>query len=244
MFRQLLNIPQVSYCKRRDDTLFFAGYTSALSFLTLIVAYHLSLSGDTLVVMEAVLNSNFWLTTHVIAMTIGYAIILMAGFFAISYIVMGSLTRSLTSDLAKRMTTLVYVFLMIALFFNFLGTVLGGIWADQSWGRFWGWDPKENGAILIVLWIGIILHMRWGRLLTTRWLMVLTVFSNIVTAWSWKGTNMLGIGLHSYGFTESTFYWLLVFIASQLAIMGLGTLPIRYWQSHSSTNKIDTDRLL
>ena len=142
----------------------------------------------------------------------------MAGFFAISYILIGTLTTFLTSDFQSKLERLVYVFLMISLFFNLLGTVLGGVWADQSWGRFWGWDPKENGAILIVLWTAIILHMKWGKLLSSRGLMVLT-FSNIVTAWSWKGTNMLGIGLHSYGFTESTFYWLMMFFVTQLSII-------------------------
>ncbi len=214
--------------------LFYAGYTSVLSLLTLIVAYHLSLSGDTLVVMQAVLNSNFWLSTHVVSMTIGYAIILMAGFFAISYILMGTLTRLLTTDFETKLAKLVYVFLMISLFFNFLGTVLGGIWADQSWGRFWGWDPKENGAIMIVLWVAIILHLKWGKLLSNRWLMILTVFSNIVTVWSWKGTNMLGIGLHSYGFTEKTFYWLMIFFVTQIAIMFLAMIPLRFWVSFSN----------
>ncbi|MEC8678115.1 MAG: cytochrome c biogenesis protein CcsA [Candidatus Margulisiibacteriota bacterium] len=222
-------IGYIMYKKR--GYLFFAGYPSVLALLSLIVAYHLSLSGNTMDVMQAVLNSNFWLSTHVVSMTIGYAIILMAGFFAISYILMGALTRILTPDFEDRLGKLVYVFLMIALFFNFLGTVLGGIWADQSWGRFWGWDPKENGAIMIVLWIAIILHLKWGRLLTNRWLMILTVFSNVVTAWSWKGTNMLGIGLHSYGFTEKTFYWLMIFFVSQISIMILGMLPLKYWLS-------------
>ncbi|MEK9727275.1 MAG: cytochrome c biogenesis protein CcsA [Candidatus Margulisiibacteriota bacterium] len=222
------------YAKNRQ--LFYAGYTSVLSLLTLIVAYHLSLSGDTLVVMQAVLNSNFWLSTHVVSMTIGYAIILMAGFFAISYILMGTMTRLLTSDFENRLSKLVYIFLMISLFFNFLGTVLGGIWADQSWGRFWGWDPKENGAIMIVLWIAIILHMKWGKLLSNRWLMILTVFSNIVTVWSWKGTNMLGIGLHSYGFTEKTFYWLMIFFVTQIAIMVLAMIPKHLWLSFSNND--------
>ena len=216
---------------QKTRQLFYAGYVSALAALSLIVAYHLSLAGDTLEVMEAVLNSNFWLTTHVVAMTIGYAIIFMAAFFAIAYILMGTLTTKLTPDLDQRLSKLVYVFLMIALFFNLLGTVLGGIWADQSWGRFWGWDPKENGAILIVLWIAIILHMKWGKLITNRGLMLMTVLSNIVTAWSWKGTNMLGIGLHSYGFTEQTFYWLILFFMSQLVIVCLGALPRRFWPS-------------
>ena len=187
--------------------------------------------------MQAVLNSNFWLATHVVAMTIGYAIIFMAGFFAISYILIGTLTRFLTRDFEARLTKTVYIFLMIALFFNLLGTVLGGIWADQSWGRFWGWDPKENGAILIVLWIAIILHMKWGKLLSSKHLMLMTVFSNIVTVWSWKGTNMLGIGLHSYGFTEKTFYWLMMFFVSQIAIIILGLLPNKYWLSFQNDEK-------
>jgi ABC-type transport system involved in cytochrome c biogenesis permease subunit len=216
---------------KRAHHLFYAGYISALSALSLIAAYHLSLSGDTLQVMQAVLNSNFWLGTHVVSMTIGYAVIFMAGFFAIAYVLIGTLTRFLTHDFSQQLERLVYVFLMISLFFNLLGTVLGGIWADQSWGRFWGWDPKENGAILIVLWIGIILHMRWGKLLSARGTMLMTIVSNVVTAWSWKGTNMLGIGLHSYGFTEKTFYWLMMFFISQIAIIVLGCLPKKYWLS-------------
>jgi ABC-type transport system involved in cytochrome c biogenesis permease subunit len=219
---------------KRTRELFYAGYISSLSTLSLIVAYHLSLSGDTLEVMQAVLNSNFWLSTHVVSMTIGYAIIFMAGFFAISYILIGTLTPYLTKAFENKLLKLVTIFLMISLFFNLLGTVLGGIWADQSWGRFWGWDPKENGAILIVLWIAIILHMKWGKLLTNRSLMAMTVFSNIVTVWSWKGTNMLGIGLHSYGFTESTFYWLMMFFVSQMAIIMIGAIPLRFWRSHDS----------
>jgi hypothetical protein len=82
---------------------------------------------------------------------------------------------------------------------HFVGTILGGIWADQSWGRFWGWDPKENGALLIVLWNATILHARWGGLIRERGLAVMSVFGNIVVSLSWFGVNMLGVGLHSYG---------------------------------------------
>jgi hypothetical protein len=106
--------------------------------------------------------------------------------------------------------------------------MLGGIWADQSWGRFWGWDPKENGAILIVLWCAVCLHARWGGLVRREGLMQLLVLGNIVTAWSWFGTNLLGVGLHSYGFTEQGAFWLyVVFIPSQLLLAALGWLPAR-----------------
>ena len=112
-------------------------------------------------------------------------------------------------------------------FQGFVGTVFGGIWADQSWGRFWGWDPKENGALLIVIWNAIILHARLGVMVKECGMMVMAVFGNIITSWSWFGTNMLGIGLHSYGFTDAAFFWLSVFIVSQLLITGLGYLPQR-----------------
>jgi hypothetical protein len=107
--------------------------------------------------------------------------------------------------------------------FSFTGTVLGGIWADQSWGRFWGWDPKENGALLIVLWNALILHARWGGLVRERGLMNLAVFGNIMTSFSWFGVNMLGVGLHSYGWMAGAFFWLAGFIASQL----VAQLPAR-----------------
>jgi ABC-type transport system involved in cytochrome c biogenesis permease subunit len=118
-----------------------------------------------------------------------------------------------------------------ATLFSFVGTVLGGIWADQSWGRFWGWDPKENGALIIVVWNAIILHARWGGMVRARGLMALAVFGNIVTSWSWFGTNMLGIGLHSYGFTNAAFWALSIFVASQLALIAVANIPLARWRS-------------
>ena len=115
--------------------------------------------------------------------------------------------------------------------FSFVGTVLGGIWADQSWGRFWGWDPKENGAVLIVLWCAIILHARWGGFIRQRGLMVMAIFGNVVTSFSWFGVNMLGVGLHSYGFMQKAFPWLVGFMLSQLALMAIAAMPLERWRS-------------
>src|SRR6185369_14757425 len=134
-------------------------------------------------------------------------------------------------EIGKVMAKMVYGIICFATLFSFTGTVLGGIWADQSWGRFWGWDPKENGALLIVLWNAMILHARWGGLVRDRGLMNLAIVGNIVTSWSWFGVNMLGIGLHSYGFTDAAFYWLMAFVASQLLLVVLGNLPTSYWRS-------------
>jgi len=135
-------------------------------------------------------------------------------------------------DVGKALTKMVYGIVCFATLFSFTGTVLGGIWADQSWGRFWGWDPKENGALIIVLWNATILHARWGGMVRERGLMNMAVFGNIVTSFSWFGVNMLGIGLHSYGFMDAAFKWLMAFVASQLFIIALGLVPQHLWVSY------------
>ena len=204
---------------------------AGIGFITLIIAQHLALAGDTMEMMRAVLDTNFWLATHVVAVTVGYASTFVAGFLALIYLVRGIFTRTLDAATSKSLARMIYGIVCFATLFSFVGTVLGGIWADQSWGRFWGWDPKENGALIIVLWNALILHLRWGGLIRERGLVNCAIFGNVVTAWSWFGVNMLGIGLHSYGFTQAAFFWLVLFVGSQLGFIALGLLPLRVWRS-------------
>jgi ABC-type transport system involved in cytochrome c biogenesis permease subunit len=180
--------------------------------------------------MRAVLDSNFWLATHVVVVVTGYAATFLAGILALIYIAMG-LLRVLDKETADVLARMVYGIVCFATLFSFTGTVLGGIWADQSWGRFWGWDPKENGALLIVIWCAVILHARWGGLIRERGLMALAIFGNIVTSFSWFGVNMLGVGLHSYGFMEGAVLWLGGFIISQVILIILTMLPPTWWRS-------------
>jgi cytochrome c-type biogenesis protein CcsB len=265
---------------------------SFAGFVTLMIAHNLALGGDTMEMLRAVLDTNFWLATHVVVITLGYASTFAAGLLAILYIFLGVFTPLLTQKIGARvrmspsavlptagiskharlaatqpvalplpkgegrgegeraarlrstgadrlsettlgqaLATMVYGIICFATLFSFVGTVLGGIWADQSWGRFWGWDPKENGALLIVIWNALILHVRWGDLLRDRGIMNLAIFGNIVTSFSWFGVNMLGIGLHSYGFMDAAFKWLMIFIGSQVFIIALGLLPLNLWRS-------------
>ena len=203
---------------------------SISGFTTLLIAHNLAHSGDTMAVLQAVLDTNFWLATHVVVITLGYASTFLAGLLAIVYILRGVFTLTLDESTAKSLTRMVYGIVCFAMLFSFVGTILGGIWADQSWGRFWGWDPKENGALLIVLWNALILHARWGGVVQARGMMVLAIFGNIVTSWSWFGTNMLGVGLHSYGFMDSAMLSLVGFVISQLLLMGVGMLPMDMWR--------------
>ena len=101
-------------------------------------------------------------------------------------------------------------------------------------GSILGWDPKENGALLIVIWNAIILHARWGGMIKERGLMNLAIFGNIVTIFSWFGVNMLGVGLHSYGFMSAAFKWLMIFNFSQIKIIAIGLMPQVLWAQHRS----------
>jgi cytochrome c-type biogenesis protein CcsB len=219
-----------------------AGLTGCI---TLLIAHNLALGGDTMEMMRAVLDTNFWLATHVIAITLGYAATFVAGLLAIAYVILGVFTPMLStkagmketarasddSNIGKALAKMVYAIICFATLFSFIGTVLGGIWADQSWGRFWGWDPKENGALLIVIWNAAILHARWGKLIRERGIMNMAIFGNIVTAFSWFGVNMLGVGLHSYGFMDAAFKWLMFFIGSQVLLIVLACTPLKIWRS-------------
>jgi ABC-type transport system involved in cytochrome c biogenesis permease subunit len=304
-----------------------------LGFMTMVIAHYLGGSGDTMEVLQAVLDTNFWLATHVTTVTLGYTATFVAGFIAIMFlwwmqtstvlaffrnrgnpqwsngvifslsvfgmlaIPMGVLLSvfmglyfistdenpltdgswvyfvapavvflavtgiliitqytapqergatlpsmlkpfehfNLDVHLSKAFMTAIYGVTCFALLLSFVGTVLGGIWADQSWGRFWGWDPKENGAILVVIANALLLHARWGGMIKERGTVLIALGGNMVTMWSWFGTNQLGIGLHSYGFNNALIVMCSSFWVAMLALMGLAAFPLQYWKSYTAT---------
>ncbi len=185
--------------------------------------YEIEEGVDTMPSMVAVLDSNFWLSTHVTTIAIGYAAGLLAGAIAHVYL-LGKLMGFRKDDpvFYGDITRMVYGTLCFSLLFSVIGTVLGGVWANESWGRFWGWDPKENGALLIVLWQLALLHARLGGYLRDHGVNMGAVFGGIVVAFSWFGVNLLGVGLHSYGFATGTHRALLLFYAVEGVALLLG----------------------
>lgn len=159
--------------------------------------------GDTMVTLQAVLRSNFWLGTHVIVINLGYASALLASALSIVYIVSRLIRGGAPDDDRERgVTRMVYGIVCFTLLFSLVGTVLGGIWANDSWGRFWGWDPKENGALMIVLWSLVILHARMGGYIKRIGIHAASIVLGIITVFSWWGVNELNVGLHTYGSTS------------------------------------------
>lgn len=151
--------------------------------------------------LEPVLRSNYWLTIHVMTITISYAAFFLAfilGDIGLIYYIRGEQKHA---EKLKAITLATYRAMQMGVAFLAPGIILGGIWADYSWGRFWGWDPKETWALIALLGYIAVLH---GRL--SGWLRAFgTIASGVVTfslvVMAWYGVNfVLGAGLHSYGF--------------------------------------------
>lgn len=211
--------------KQKNSLGLFAGSFIAVTFLFL--AERFGAEGDTLQKVVAVLASNFWLSTHVIAVTIGYAGVWIAGVFGHIWLLLNLCNRSKEKQ-ASVMNALNGV-LGFGLTFAFLGTMLGGIWADQSWGRFWGWDPKENGALLIVLWTAAIYHARVGGMIREKGTAAAAAFGCVMVMLAWLGVNLLGVGLHSYGFTSAMRTGFFIYVGAEIVFisLSLGMLAIR-----------------
>ena len=193
--------------------------------------YEVGDAADHLNPLVAVLDSNFWLSTHVITISLGYSAGLLSAMLSCGYVLMRGLNLDGNNkELRRSLTKAVYGCLCLTVFLSLVGTVLGGIWANYSWGRFWGWDPKENGALMIVLWTLAILHARLGGILKEWGLHLASVFTACVVAFSWWHVNFLGVGLHNYGFTAGkgtiwVFYGVMVsFILFGVIAMLVGKL--------------------
>ncbi|MDB6071081.1 MAG: hypothetical protein JWL81_2252 [Verrucomicrobiales bacterium] len=165
--------------------------------------YEAGNAADTMPSLMAVLRSNYWLWTHVTSINIGYATVLLAAIFSMIYIFcrLFDITRQ-DKALFRMLTQSSYGILCFGLVFSLIGTILGGIWGNDSWGRFWGWDPKENGAMVIVLWCLAVLHMRLAGWIKEIGLHICTAFGANFCLFSWWHVNLLNVGLHSYGFTQ------------------------------------------
>jgi ABC-type transport system involved in cytochrome c biogenesis permease subunit len=171
---------------------------------------------DTLGVLVAVLDTSFWLATHVLVITAGYGLALLAALWAHAMLIANLRhPKAFKASDVQRLNLLI----IWALALTATGTLLGGIWADQSWGRFWGWDPKENGALLLTLWLAWLLHARMAGVIGALGLVACTALTSCIVAVAWFGVNLLGVGLHSYGFTENGLTALLGFVLLELVLV-------------------------
>jgi ABC-type transport system involved in cytochrome c biogenesis permease subunit len=150
--------------------------------------------------LEPVLRNNFWLVTHVMTIALSYAAFALS--VGIANITLGYyLIRSRKNDTIRSLSQFTYRTIQVGVLLLTAGIILGGVWADYSWGRFWGWDPKEVWALVALLGYLAVLHARYGGAVGHRGMAVLSVVCFSLVVMAWYGVNfVLGSGLHSYGF--------------------------------------------
>lgn len=208
-------------CKNRTYALILP--VTLMTAVLLFFAKFVLEPGDTFRPIPEVLNSSVFLTLHVFTIALGFAGMILSG--VVAHLVLFRRSAALPSPEQPKgspLYALMYGTLAFGGAFTILGTLLGGVWADFAWGRFWGFDPKECGALFVILWAMLLLHLRAGRLVSPRGFALLNAFSSIVTFLCWFGINLLGVGLHSYGFQGGTAMWLIGFVVvDTLAIVAI-----------------------
>jgi len=163
-----------------------------------------------------VLRDNFWLTIHVLTITLSYAAFALAMGFG--HILLWRYVRNPAAASADApMHFWLYRVLQLGVLLLATGTILGGVWANYSWGRFWGWDPKETWALIALLCYILTLHGRLAGWWTEFGLVVASVVCFLAVLMAWYGVNfVLGKGLHSYGFGIGGETYVATFVVADL----------------------------
>lgn len=201
---------------------------SVMSVIALILADNLpSVLNPSIMPLAPVLRSNFWLTTHVLTITLSYAAFMLS--LGIGHLALIAWWRSPQgSKIIEELTQFIYKGMQVGVLLLAAGTILGGVWADYSWGRFWGWDPKEVWALIALLGYLAILHGRHIGWLTNFGLAVSSVVGFLGVLMAWYGVNyVLGVGLHSYGFGGGGTAHVALFTALDLLFVGIVALRVK-----------------
>jgi cytochrome c-type biogenesis protein CcsB len=168
-----------------------------------------------------VLRDNFWLSTHVTTIILSYSALALSWILA-NFALIQKRFKGMSINDEKYFIDLIYTTLKYGTVMLGAGVILGGVWADYSWGRFWGWDPKETWSLIVLFIYMAIIHGKY-----TSWIpnsrfipMVAAAFMSVMMAWF--GVNyILATGLHSYGFSEGGAIFLGSFFLTQIIILGL-----------------------
>jgi len=189
----------------------FGLVVTAVAFAGTFIAWFFPIPGKQFSPLQPVLRDNFWLTIHVLTIVSSYAAGALAwglGCLSLGYYLLGRYERApggrrKPPEACTALAGFTYKAMQVAVLLLAAGTILGGLWADVSWGRFWGWDPKEVWALVSLLAYIAILHGRYAGWIGNFGLAAGSVIGAAVIGMSWYGVNfLLGAGLHSYGFGQ------------------------------------------
>jgi cytochrome c-type biogenesis protein CcsB len=190
-----------------------------------------------------VLRDNFWLTIHVLTITLSYAAFALAMGFG--HILLWRYARNPSAARVDApMHFWLYRVLQLGVLLLAAGTILGGVWANYSWGRFWGWDPKETWALIALLCYILTLHGRLAGWWTEFGLVVASVVCFLAVLMAWYGVNfVLGKGLHSYGFGIGGETYVATFVILDLLFVGFAIWRYRMSKGVASAPEVEGNRV-
>ena len=210
--------------------------------LLLIVSQMPILLPENIDPLVPVLRNNYWLTIHVLTITLSYAAFALAwGFGHIT--LFQYLIRPATTIADKTMHFWLYRIMQLGILLLAAGTILGGVWANYSWGRFWGWDPKETWALITLLCYIVVLHGRIAGWWRDLGLAVGSAICFLAVVMAWYGVNfVLGAGLHSYGFVVGgdSFLPVLSVVTLDLLFVLSALLRVRHQRQISQLKKVSS----
>ena len=210
----------------------FGLVVTAVAFAGTFIAWFFPIPGKQFSPLQPVLRDNFWLTIHVLTIVSSYAAGALAwglGCLSLGYYLLGSYRPSAPGsgrgkgppEACASLAGFIYKAMQVAVLLLAAGTILGGLWADVSWGRFWGWDPKEVWALVSLLAYLVILHGRYAGWIGNFGLAAGSVLGAAVIGMSWYGVNfLLGAGLHSYGFGQGGQTEFFLFLVANFLLLG------------------------
>jgi len=165
--------------------------------------------------VQPVLNSRYWLTVHVLMIVASYGVLILCGLLAHADLIISLRTGR------HPLTSLILTTLYLGVALLIPGTILGGVWAAESWGRFWDWDPKESWAFISASIYLLVIHAYTFKKIDSQGLAIGAISGLIAIAFTWYGVNyILGTGLHSYGFGSGGTFPFVLFVAVEGLFLG------------------------
>ncbi len=220
MFETVIYVPWIAITlsiavswRLKTRAVALAGCVGAILLLILLKLSDLDAKMEN---VQAVLDSQFWLIIHVLMVVGSYGAFLISGLLAHFYLIQSLVTRSEPHTLSRAILTTLFVGVGLLI----PGTLLGGVWAAESWGRFWDWDPKESWAFISACVYVVVIHAYVFKKISAFGLAVGAILGLIAISFTWYGVNyVLGTGLHSYGFSQGTTLYYYAYLGTELLFL-------------------------
>ncbi len=214
----------------------FQGAASVLGLLSLVFAQNLPLDSSINPLLP-VLAHTYWLSLHVVTVMISYSAFALA--MGLGHVALWVLLfHPEKKDTARSLARLTHKTILVGLFFLASGIVTGAVWANQSWGRYWGWDPKETWSLITFFIYLVMVHARFARWVGEFGLALFSILGFLGVLMTYYGVNfVLGTGLHSYGAAEGGLLYVSLFVALELLVVGGAAYRIKTRTPPASLNR-------